>query len=45
MAKSVSHAVSSLDQYQPSGVILVSRGDTACDTDFAMHYSIWMEGR
>ena len=35
-----------LDQYHPSGVkalwmILVSRDDTAYDTDFAMYYSLY----
>ena len=37
----------SLDQYHPSGVkalwmILVSRDDTAYDTDFVMYYSLFI---
>ena len=27
---------------RPSRLILVSRGDTACDMDFAMYYSLWI---
>ena len=48
MAKSVSHAVSPREtnisprDLRPSGLILVSRCDTACDTDFAMYYSIFI---
>lgn len=42
MAKSVSHSVSPLDQYQLSELILVFRGDTSCDTDFAIYYSIYV---
>jgi hypothetical protein len=37
-----------LDQYHPSGIkalwlILVSRDDTAYDTDFAMYYSLYIK--
>ena len=42
MAKSVSHPISTLDQYQPSTLrlILESQVDMRCDTDFAMYYSL-----
>ena len=42
------NVVSTLNQYQPSGLlssgwyILVTRVDTACDTDFDMCYSIYI---
>ena len=41
MAKSVSHPISTLDQYQ----ILESRVDMGCDTDFAMYYSLFITGK
>ena len=45
MAKSVSHPISTLDQYQLGltalGLILESRVDMGCDRDFAMYYSLY----
>jgi len=47
MAKSISHAVSSLNQYHTSGLglILVSWVDTVCDTDLAMYYSLFTKSK
>jgi hypothetical protein len=47
MSKCVLHAVSNLQPISALGppvlwVILLSRVDTACDTDFVMYYSLFI---